>query len=204
MLGRRSVLGVVALAAPAVLSAQPAAAAAPDVLVMPDYRIGDAVAAELARIVALATGLSVKPLLATGLDDAPSNADGQMEADAGLALLQPVADRLRRLYDAPEALLVFVTDRDLNAGATTRFLFSRHSFTAKLSIVSLARLVSPGPDGQPDQSLALTRLLKLVLRAVGEQSLKLPRSTDPTSLMFAPLMSVADLDLIDVRIGPTI
>lgn len=174
----------------------------PQVFLVPDATVGDAAARALAADLARLSGVAVKPLLTMGLADAPTNAAGQLEGDALLPLLQPLADRVRRLYDAPDALVLLVTRRDLNAASLgTRFLFAFQNRATRLAAVSAARAEAAGLDGNPPETaLVLTRLVKLLLRVVVEQVLGKPRSSDPAALMYSPLLSVADLDMIGTGI----
>ena len=163
--------------------------------------MSDAIAAGYAKLLASGAGVVAKPLLKAGIDE-PVNANGQLEGDGVLAALQPIADRMRRLYDSPKALFVLLTRIDLNnTPGGTRYLFSYHNFDTNLSVVSAARCTSPGRDGPATDELVFRRLYKLLLRAVGEQVLHLPRSGDPSSAMYSPLMSVDDLDMIGTTLG---
>lgn len=171
----------------------------PQVLLVPENGVPARVVNALATAVAERTGLAVKPLLAMGLAEAEVNGRGQLKVEPLLALLQPPADRFRRLYNARGALVVLVTIRDINnSDGSTNFLFAFHNFDANLSIVSMARLSAAS------EALILARAAKLVMRAVGEQVMGLPRSADPASVMYSPLLNVDDLDMIGETLGPGI
>ena len=160
--------------------------------------MSDTIAVGYAKLIEERAGVRAKPLLKAGVDNAPTNAAGQIEGEGTLALLQPVADRVRRLYESPSALVILMTRRDLNSAAGgTRYLFSFHNFATNLSVVSGARCAA----GAASDEVALHRLYKLLLRAVGEQVLHLPRSSDPASIMYAPLLGVDDLDMIGETLG---
>lgn len=97
----------------------------------------------------------------------------------------------------PETYRLFLTTRDINAqSGAFRFQFSMHSPNLKCSVLSMARLVEV-ENGEPRISQRTgERTVKLAKRAVGELHLGWRRSTDPEDLMYAPLMSVEDLDRI--------
>jgi hypothetical protein len=92
---------------------------------------------------------------------------------------------------------LFLTTRDINSrSARLRFYFSLHSPRVNSSVVSLARILeyARGKPEFTDRSAA--RLVKMSKRAIGEMKLGWSRSTEPTDLMYAPLMSLDDLDRI--------
>ncbi|HBZ06794.1 MAG TPA: hypothetical protein DEP03_10590, partial [Massilia sp.] len=77
-----------------------------------------------------------------------------------------------------------------------RFQFSTHSPNLNCSVLSMARLVEL-EDGKPRLTVRTgERTIKLAKRAVGELHLGWRRSADPEDLIYAPLMSVEDLDRI--------
>lgn len=92
---------------------------------------------------------------------------------------------------------VFLTMRDINSrSGNFRFQFSTHAPRQRCSVVSLARLLEYD-DGAPRMSeRSALRLHKMVKRAIAELHLGWRRSTDPTDLMYAPLMSLEDIDRI--------
>lgn len=97
----------------------------------------------------------------------------------------------------PQTYRLFLTTRDINAqSGGFRYQFSMHSPNLNCSVVSMARLFDI-ENGERRVSLRTgERVVKLAKRAVGELHLGWQRSTDPEDLMYAPLMSVDDLDRI--------
>ncbi|MCS0588942.1 hypothetical protein ACFQ09_11630 [Massilia norwichensis] len=94
----------------------------------------------------------------------------------------------------PSTYRVFLTARDINASAGGfRYQFSMHMPALNCSVVSMARLLDGADPSQP-AGPAATRMLKMVKRAIGELHLGWRRSTDRHDLMYAPLMSVRDID----------
>lgn len=68
-------------------------------------------------------------------------------------------------------------------------------FEHNISIIATDRLVPFGvTDRKQAEELYGERLCKLLVRTVQEHYFGIPRSNDPTSVMFSPLMSVADID----------
>jgi hypothetical protein len=90
---------------------------------------------------------------------------------------------------------LFLTSRDINfRAATLRFVFSAHNPEVNASVLSLARLYDYLGDKPVLTKQALLRLLKLSKRAIGEMRFGWKRSSNPADIMFAPLMSLADVD----------
>jgi len=117
---------------------------------------------------------------------------------AGEALLDRADRASKRLPGlGPDTYRLFLTVRDINAQAGGfRFQFSMHNRALNCSVVSMARLFE-FVDGEVRlTNLAGARAVKLAKRAVGELHLGWQRSTDPSDLMYAPLMGLEDLDRI--------
>ena len=95
---------------------------------------------------------------------------------------------------------MFLTTRDINfRSATLRFVFSAHNPEINASVVSLARLYDYVDDKPVLTQRSLLRLLKLAKRAIGEMRLGWKRSSDPGDIMFAPLMSLDDVDRMGIN-----
>lgn len=117
---------------------------------------------------------------------------------ASEALLERAVRASARLPGlGPETYRLFLTTRDINSQTGNfRFQFSMHSPSLNCSVLSMARLVEI-ENGEPRLTVRTgERTIKLAKRAVGELHLGWRRSTDPDDLMYAPLMSVEDLDRI--------
>ncbi len=95
---------------------------------------------------------------------------------------------------------LLLTTRDINSRTgATRFQFSAHNRELNASVISLARLMYD-VDGRPAAERTLqARMYKLIKRAIGEMHLGWRRSTHPDDVMYAPLMSLQDLDRIGTR-----
>ncbi|WP_020655492.1 hypothetical protein [Massilia niastensis] len=123
---------------------------------------------------------------------------------AGEELLVRAAAASKRLPGLlPSTYRVFLTTRDLNAQAGNfRFQFSMHMPTLNSSVVSSARLRDGDEDSAQPSEHTAQRMLKMVKRAVGELHLGWRRSTDRHDLMYAPLMSLRDVDRIGIAHQP--
>ena len=122
----------------------------------------------------------------------------QYAAENIFALAKPVLERLPD--QAPNAFYILLTNRDINSRLRTfRFMFSWHDKDLRTSVISTARL-RPESDASPKAAeLVAGRLNKMIGRAIGEMQFGWQRSTNIDDVMYAPIMSIDDLD----RMGNT-
>ncbi|MDR2239806.1 MAG: hypothetical protein LBE33_05125 [Zoogloeaceae bacterium] len=154
----------------------------------------ESLAAELARSMSRELDLHVKAsvrLPPLAVDTLPGS--NQLVADE--IMTQGLNASARLLGVTPETYRVFLTTSDINErSGNFRFQFSRHAPMLRSSVVSLARLVEYANRRPVLTQHSLPRLHKLTKRAIGENYFGWQRSSNPDDLMYAPLMSVADLD----------
>jgi len=68
----------------------------------------------------------------------------------------------------------------------------------RTSVLSVARLLT-AKDGSPAPGEVVgARVQKMLMRTVGEMRLGWQRTSDPADLMYAPILSVDDIDGMDV------
>ncbi|TRW17054.1 hypothetical protein [Glacieibacterium frigidum] len=167
------------------------------ILVLPDFnpdlaaRLGAGLGAELREAVAVESAQ-------TGTLD---GFEGQVDASDIVTRLAGDLTWLREAH--PGSLVIVLTNADINNRAwSTRFLFSVHfsGGAAPWSVVSGRRLYTM--NALFDRTLVESRLEKLLLRAVGEQLRGLSRTTDPSDLMYAPLLSATDIDRLEGKLPP--
>jgi len=105
---------------------------------------------------------------------------------------------LRRLYDVtPKTIFIVLTRDDLNgADGGTRFVFATHFPPERLSVVSMARLSDSFFGKMDAPAVTKLRLYKMVKKAIGLQYYGYARSTDLNSVMYSPVMSLDDLDVV--------
>ncbi len=167
--------------------------------IVPTDDVAEAPVGELARTLTKETGHWIKATLWAPSDvSEPMPGTNQYPAEDYL----PIGPRVARtLSDAsPRTYFIVLTNRDINSKSRNlRFQFSMHSPMANTSVLSIARLLfnSDGSSAQP--AVVGTRVVKMVMRVVGEMRLGWTRASDPTDLMYAPIMSVDDID----RLGLT-
>ena len=162
--------------------------------VIPTDGFPEQVAANIARALTRDTGLWVKSslLVPSGVKE-PLPGTNQYPGDdylpLGIAAAKQLSDTTSRTY------FIVLTDRDINSRSQNfRFQYSLHNPMARTSVLSVARLAYE-KDGTvaPIEVIGL-RTQKMLLRIVGEMKFGWNRTTDPTDLMFAPIMSIEDID----------
>ena len=166
--------------------------------VLPTDGVAEQAVAQVARALSQDTGLWVKASLWVPPGPLAPLPDGQQFAGEDyLALGSAVA---KRLQDAgPRTYFIVLTDRDINARSQNfRFQFSMHSPMQRTSVLSVARLLT-AKDGSPAPGEVVSaRVQKMLMRTVGEMRLGWQRTTDPADLMYAPIMSVDDIDRMEL------
>ena len=65
---------------------------------------------------------------------------------------------------------------------------------ARTSVLSVARLAHKSDGTVAPIDLISLRTQKMLMRIVGEMKLGWKRTTDPTDLMYSPVMSIEDID----------
>lgn len=177
-----------------------------DIILLPTSDFPQPNAVALAGRLARMTGLRVRAMLAIG-EIAPKV--GQVDANLAITRTMPVVERLRSRYG--DAVVILLTMADINdPGAGTNFLFAQHDLDQRISILSAYRmrddLLVRWSDALPADEAAPVnqRLIKFLLRSVGEQHYRLPRSTDIRSAMYAPIMSLDDIDAMGTELDGVI
>lgn len=197
---RRRLLGALALVGVGPALAQPGPSDQIRVYLVPLDDFPEALAGNVARVLEQDMGLRIKasmrlpPLAIPVLP-----ATGQYVAEDLLVRAAAASDRLPGLTRRTHR--VFLTTRDINAqSGNFRFQFAMHMPDLNSSVVSSARLNEVA--GQQLSERGAQRVLKMVKRAVGELHLGWRRSTDRHDLMYAPLMSVGDIDRLSIAHQP--
>jgi len=91
--------------------------------------------------------------------------------------------------------IIVITDKDINhKRSTLRFIFSSHYNKFNLSVISTARIDTNNYGIDPNDHLLTTRLNKLVNKSLGLNYYKYKQTNDKNSVMYAPILSVPDLD----------
>ncbi|WP_424192019.1 hypothetical protein ACMYR3_11110 [Ampullimonas aquatilis] len=91
--------------------------------------------------------------------------------------------------------VVALTTLDINDPLQSlRFLFAKNDTANHASVISIARMFNSTSKVNGSQAQVAIRIQKMVKRAIGEQYFRLPRSVDITDVMYAPIMSLEDID----------
>jgi predicted Zn-dependent protease len=195
---RRSTLLVLASCVFTRLGAQPLVPGSPvdgvALYVIPTDGVPEQFAANVARALTKDTGLWVKSTLKVPSENIePFAGTNQYPADdylpMGIRVSKQLQDTTARTY------FIVLTDRDINARSQNfRFQYSFHNPMARTSVLSLARLLYEKDGSNASEDVVALRIQKLLLRIVGEMRFGWKRTNDPTDLMFAPIMSIEDID----------
>ena len=166
--------------------------------IIPTDDVSEQVAGQIARALTKETGLWIKSTLWAPSDvENPFPGTNQYPAENYF----PMGARVARTLPEASARTYFIvlTNRDINSKTGNfRFQFSMHSPGANTSVLSFARL-QHNMDGSPSSTeVVATRIGKMLLRIVGEMRLGWKRTSDPSDLMFAPIMSIEDIDRMDL------
>jgi predicted Zn-dependent protease len=162
--------------------------------VIPTDDISEQVVANMARALTIETGLWIKSTLWTPPGNMePFSGTNQYAAEDYFPLGAKAAKMLREA--SPRTYFIVLTSRDITSRSRNfRFQFSMHSPMQNTSVLSDARLQYNADGSQASREIVGTRVAKMLLRIVGEMRLGWKRVDDPADLMYAPIMSVDDID----------
>lgn len=198
----KRLLPLLGLALSFVLPAAQATEAGPDkvaIYIVPMEDFPEPVATALATFMAEDMKVWAKSSLRMGhLKVGKLPGTNQLVGEDILARAQPV---LRSLPEASSAsYFLILTTQDINsATGGFRFQFALHNKAVNTSVISMARMFDY-VNGQPVMSdAAFMRLYKMMKRGIGEMHLGWKRSADRNDVMYAPLMSLRDLDSIGLQ-----
>lgn len=162
--------------------------------VIPTDGIPEQGAANIARALTKDTGLWVKSSLwvPSGVKE-PFPGTNQYPADDYLPLGLSIS---KRLPDAgPRTYFIILTERDINSRSQNfRFQYSFHNPMARTSVLSVARLLYEKDGTLAASDVVAVRTQKMLMRIVGEMKFGWQRTSDPTDLMYSPIMSIEDID----------
>jgi len=199
---RRTVLSLALLPASALSQPERLLPSSPvdgvSLYVIPTDGFPEQLAAGIARALTKDTGLWVKSslLIPSGVND-PLAGTNQYPAEDylpfGLSAAKQLRDSNARTY------FIVLTDRDINSRVQNfRFLYSFHNAMARTSVLSVARLVYDKDGSVASVDVIGARTQKMLMRIVGEMKLGWKRTTDPSDLMFTPVMSIDDIDRMSI------
>jgi predicted Zn-dependent protease len=162
--------------------------------VIPTDGIPEQFAANVARALTKDTGIWVKSTMKVPSESIePFAGTNQYPADdylpMGIRVSKQLPDTTARTY------FIVLTERDINSRSQNfRFQYSSHNPMARTSVLSVARLFYEKDGSNSTEDVVAQRIQKMLLRIVGEMRFGWKRTNDPTDLMFAPIMSIEDID----------
>lgn len=165
-----------------------------NVYIIPTDGISEEAAGGIARALTKETGLWIKSTLWTPSDGIePFAGTNQYPAEDYFPMGARVGRMLREV--SPRTYYIVLTNRDINSKSRNfRFQYSSHSPMANTSVLSIARLLYTSTGTLAASEVVGERVGKMLLRIVGEMRLGWKRTSDPMDLMYAPIMSIDDVD----------
>jgi len=156
-------------------------------------------AAKLANILSDDLKINVRASLPMGTSGlVPFEGGNQYSADNIIEKAYLVG--LRLLDKAENCILIALTTRDINDGSQQlRFLFSRHQKQNHTSVISVARMRFDMKTESVNAERVFLRIYKMTKRTIGDQYLELPRSSNIEDIMYAPIMSLSDIDALGIE-----
>jgi predicted Zn-dependent protease len=162
--------------------------------VIPTDGVPEQFSAAVARALTKETGFWVKSTIkvpSEGIE--PFAGTNQYPADdylpIGIRVSKQLQDTTARTY------FIVLTDRDIKSRAQNfRFQYSFHNPMARTSVLSVARLFYEKDGSVAPEDVVALRIQKMLRRIVGEMRFGWKRTSDPTDLMYAPIMSIEDID----------
>ena len=165
-----------------------------NVYIIPTDGISEEAAGGIARALTKVTGLWIKSTLWMPSDGiVPFAGTNQYPAEDYFPLGARAARMLREV--SPRTYYIVLTNRDINSKSQNfRFQYSSHSPMANTSVLSVARLLYTSLGTPASNEVVAERVGKMLLRIVGEMRMGWKRTSDPADLMYAPIMSIDDVD----------
>ena len=170
-----------------------------DVWIVPVLGFPDAYTKDLVARLTEDDSIHVRSSLDAGISDSlffPDNK--QMRSEKALIEFSRILPSLSNAK--PNTVYIFLTAYDLNEeDRRFRFLFAKNNSQSRMAIISIARLRlnQDGPNEVP--SITKLRLFKMAKRQIGELFYGYSRNTDPSSVMYSPLMGLDELDMIGTK-----
>lgn len=170
-----------------------------DVYLVPMADFPESLSVVFAKL--LSRELNVRVKSAPGIDDLKVSrfpGTNQLVGEEILEKSQPVLKFLSQRSPAKYYLLLTKADINSSSGRT-RFYFSLHNKNLNTSVVSMARMIDYVDDKPTVSKATLTRVYKMAARAIGELHLGWERSTNPLDIMYSPITSLSDIDMIGTK-----
>lgn len=162
--------------------------------IIPTDNVSEQAAGTIAQALSKDTGLWIKSTVWAPSDvSGPFPGTNQYPAEDYFPLGSRVAKTLRDA--SPKTYFIVLTNRDINSKTRNfRFQYSMHSPMVNTSVLSVARLLYNVDGSKATENVSDERITKMLMRIIGEMRLDWKRTSDPKSLMYAPIMSIEDID----------
>ena len=145
-------------------------------------------------------GIEIEVLPAVPLNSSVEDANrGQLIAEK---LLRLMLDAESDIANDPSNTIIGVTSHDMYIPSIALRWSPAFRFDGRSGIVSTFRLSEPLLNQQENSEFTTARLRKLLFKNIEVLALKLPMSSDPTSVLSWPVSNGADVDLMTEEIVP--
>lgn len=148
----------------------------------------------LARKLSEELKIKVRASLPIGIGDiSPLPKNSQLAIEDLIARAHNVGLRLDNTNE--KLVVIALTTRDINyRSQSLRFLFASSNKATRTSVISIARMLASTSKVEGTQAQVAIRIYKMVKRTIGEQYFGFPRSADLSDILYAPIMSLEDID----------
>jgi predicted Zn-dependent protease len=152
----------------------------------------------LARRLSVELNLKVRASLPMGVGDLKELPNSsQLACEDIIARANEIGLRLPNKNQ--RFVVIALTTRDINERSQSlRFLFAKSDLATQTSVISNARMFASTPSTEGTQAQVGLRIYKMTKRTIGEQYFGLPRTANIADIMYAPIMSLEDIDAMGI------
>ncbi len=153
---------------------------------------------QLARRLSTDVNLRVRASLPMGAGDLKDLPNGsQLACEDIIARAHEIGLRLPN--KSRRFVIIALTTRGINdRSQSLRFLLAKNDMTIQTSVISIARMFASTPSAEGTQAQVGLRIYKMTKRTIGEQYFEFRRTADIADIMYAPIMSLEDIDAMGV------
>ncbi|HQN65004.1 MAG TPA: hypothetical protein PLR90_02555 [Methylophilus sp.] len=170
-----------------------------DVYIVPMDDFPEDKAAEIATLMSEDMQLWVKSSVRLGnlyVNKLPGT--NQLIAEDIIEKSQPIIRNFGNRSDKTYFLILTTRDINLSSG-NLRFVFASHNKAYSTSVISLQRMVNYVNSVPVFDEVSKSRLYKMMKRSIGEMRFGWQRTTDIHDIMYAPIMSLDDIDKMGLQ-----
>lgn len=164
------------------------------IYLIPAFGADSSIVADLEKRLQEQHGVRVKATTEMGLDAHHFDKEHQQfiaDKIAGSAVV--ILNKLLPFYAQTPAIVIIPGDMN-SEEFRLRYLFSKHFFRDRLTVMSLARIDPRSYRQAANHELMVDRATKLINKALGYHMYGYKPSSDVGNVMYGPIMGLGDLD----------